>query len=87
MQPTALDGEVNDMGLAAKQELAAVQVADSLGIYPCAPPSQSAALCRHYAASLGDAELLRRIERAMAAAEATVEKRKATVAARRVAVA
>jgi len=49
--------------------------------------SQVKGLARDYAASLGDSELLRRIERAMAAAEAAVEKRKATIAARRVAVA
>ncbi len=44
-------------------------------------------LAREFAASLGDSELLRQIKKAMAAAEAAVEKRKAMVAARRVAVA
>ncbi len=44
-------------------------------------------LAKEFAASLGDSELLRRIEQAMAAAERAVEKRNATVAARHVAVA
>ncbi len=40
-------------------------------------------LVREYARSLGDSELLRRIERAMASEEETVAKRQATTAARR----
>lgn len=44
-------------------------------------------LAREFAASLGDSQLLRRIEQAMAAAGRAVEKRKETIAARRVAVA
>ncbi len=39
-------------------------------------------LAREYAASLGDPELLRRIERAMAAEEETIEKRRASLRAR-----
>ena len=39
-------------------------------------------LAREYAASLGDSELLRRIEKAMASEEETIEKRRATTVAR-----
>jgi hypothetical protein len=39
-------------------------------------------LAREYAASLGDPELLRRIEKAMASEEETVAKRRTTMAAR-----
>ena len=40
------------------------------------------ALAREFAVAVGDSELLRKIEQEMAAAEAAVEKRKATIAAR-----
>jgi hypothetical protein len=39
-------------------------------------------LAREYARSLGDLELLRRIERAMASEEETIEKRRASLKAR-----
>ena len=40
-------------------------------------------LAREYAASLGDPELLRRVEKAMASEEETIEKRRASLMARR----
>ena len=43
-------------------------------------------LAREYAQSLGDSELLRRIERAMASEEETIQRRRATTRARRQAV-
>jgi len=45
------------------------------------------AIAREYAVSVGDSELLRRIQQAMAAAESSLTKRKATIAARSKAVA
>ena len=45
--------------------------------------ARSKELAAEYARSLGDSELLRRIERAMASEEETVAKRQATTAARR----
>jgi hypothetical protein len=43
---------------------------------------QLKALAREYAAAIGDSELLRRIERAMASEEETIEKRRTATAAR-----